>query len=278
MGFGNFLFEAARNSTKLISRKSPLILTCVGIGLGVTSTIMAVKATPEANDIYTKIKNSDLPENEKRKEVIKNVVPLYLPSALAGGLSIASIIGGYKINTNRLAELTTAYLLANNSLQDYKKTIIEKYGKEADEEIENDIAKERLEKYSRSLNEGKNIGEDPSYDLMLNQRILIRDTMTGQRYRARISDIYTACLNIADRLSCEPDIPISEFYYDIAAEGVDYDASCCETTGWLPGDAQLLVPHISSRPVCDELDGKLYYTLRIDTNPLYASYVQTARK
>ena len=277
MGFLETILKAAKNSSTLVNRKSPLILTGLGIGLGITSTVMAVKATPEANDIYTKIKQSDLPENEKRKEVIKNVVPLYLPSALTGGLAIASVVGGYKIQADRLTEMTAAYILAAKGLQDYKQTIIDKYGEIANEEIEKEVAKNNLEKAKEAKN-APDKDDDPCYKLMNNTPLLFKDTMTGQRYKTTITNIYNACLDISERLTEEEYVTVAEFYEDIYASGVNAQADSAQITGWLSGDSSLLCPRIDDKPEVDELDGKLYYNLRIDTNPLFASYLEERRR
>jgi len=277
MSFGDFLLKAAEAGVKLVSKKAPLMLTIAGIGFGISSTVMAVKVTPEANERLKAIKKSDISDGDKRKEILCDVVPLYIPSAVVGCFAIASVVGSYHINSRRLAEMTTAYLLASSSLQDYKKVIAEKYGETTNEEIEKEVAKNNLEK----AKEVKNMADkdiDPSYKLMNNTPLLFKDTMTGQRYRTTITNIYNACLGISERLAEEEYVTVAEFYEDIYASGVNAQADSAQITGWLTGDSSLLYPRIDDKPEVDELDGKLYYKLRIDTNPLFASYLEERRR
>ena len=254
MGF-DLLFKAAKNSTKLLNRKAPLILTGVGIGLGITSTIMAVKATPEANDIYKKIQDSDLSEKEKRKEVIKNVVPLYLPSALTGCLAVASVVGGYKIQADRLAEMTAAYILATNSLQDYKQTIIEKFG----DEVANDIQKEVVEKEAaRTPDAAKDIiiANDDGLEIM-------QDSISGQYFKNTRDDIWRILTDIGYRLTIEDCIPASEYFYEA---GISMN-NLGDDVGWMTGDrpepkfVEFILP-----------DGRKAVHVSVDTNPAFRGY------
>lgn len=255
MGFGLSLIKAAKNSTKILNLKAPLILTGVGIGLGITSTVMAVKATPEANDIYNKIQSSDLPENEKRKEVIKNVVPLYLPSALTGCLAIASVVGGYKIQANRLAEMTAAYLMATNSLQDYRKTILEKFG----EETANDIQKEVSEKEAeRTPDAAKDIiiSNDDGLEIM-------QDSISGQYFKSTRDDVWRVLTDIGYRLTVEDCIAASEYFYEV---GISTN-SLGDDVGWMTGDRpepkfiDFILP-----------DGRKAVHVSVDTNPAFRGY------
>ena len=253
MGF-NFL-KAAKNCTSLVRRNSPLILTCVGIGLGVTSTVMAVKATPEAHDIYKKIQNSDIPEEEKKKEVIKNVVPMYLPSALAGCTAIACVVGGYKIQANRLAEMTAAYLMATNSLQDYKQTILDKFG----EETASDIQKEVSEKEAvRTPDATKDIiiANDDGLEIM-------QDSISGQYFKSTRDDIWRVLTDIGYRLTIEDCIPASEYFYEV---GISTN-NLGDDVGWMTGDrpepkfVEFILP-----------DGRKAVHVSVDTNPAFRGY------
>lgn len=255
MGFGLSLLKAAKESSKIISHKSPLILTCVGIGLGVTSTVMAIKATPEANDIYKKIQDSDLPENEKRKEVIKNVVPLYFPSALAGGLAIASVVGGYKIQANRLAEMTAAYLIANNSLQDYKKTIVDKFGEEVATDIQKEVAEKEAEK-NPDATKDIIISNDDNLEIM-------QDSISGQYFKSTRDDIWRVLTDIGYRLTIEDCIAASEYFYEVGIS-----ANCLgDDVGWMSGDrpepkfTDFILP-----------DGRKAVHVQVDTNPAFRGY------
>lgn len=255
MGFGFSLLKAAKDSSKLISRHSPLILTGIGIGLGVTSTVMAVKATPEAYEIYKKIQESDMPENEKRKEVIKNVVPLYLPSALAGSLAVASVVGGYKIQADRLAEMTTAYLLANNSLQDYKQTIIDKYGKEVESDIQKEVSEKQAAKNPNSADDIIIANDGPEE--------IMQDSISGQYFKSTRDDIWRVLSDIGYRLTIEDCIAASEYFYEV---GISQN-NLGDDVGWMSGDR----PEPRFTPFILP-DGRKAVHVQVDTNPAFRGY------
>ena len=277
MSFGKVVAEVAKDSVKLLTKKSPLLLTLFGMGLSVGATVEGIRSTPEAYERYKAIMKKDIPDSEKRKEILVDVVPLYIPTLILTSTSIAAVVSGYKINSKRLAEMTTAYLLMANSAKEYKDAVISKIGGEANEEIENDIAKKRMEEI-KAVKNGTKIMDDEDFDLKYNKKLRFKDTMSGQRYITTVNDIVTACLDLVERLSDEDEISLSDFYYAIDAVGADPNADSVEKSGWLVGDASLLCPKISELPECDPFDGKQYYILRMDTNPRYADYIATKRR
>jgi hypothetical protein len=253
MGF-NFL-KAAKNCTSLVKRNSPLILTCVGIGLGVTSTVMAVKATPEAHDIYKKIQDSDIPEDEKKKEVIKNVVPMYLPSALTGCAAIAAVVGGYKIQADRLAEMTAAYILATNSLQDYKQTILDKFGDDVASDIQKEVSEKQAAKNPNSADDII-ISNDGPEEIM-------QDSISGQYFKSTRDDIWRVLSDIGYRLTIEDCIAASEYFYEV---GISQN-NLGDDVGWMSGDR----PEPRFTPFILP-DGRKAVHVQVDTNPAFRGY------
>ena len=264
MGF-NFL-KAAKNCTSLVRRNSPLILTCVGIGLGVTSTVMAVKATPEAHDIYKKIQDSNIPENEKKKEVIKNVVPMYLPSALTGCTAIACVLGGYKIQADRLAEMTAAYLMATNSLQDYKQTVLDKFGVET----ANDIQKTTDEKEAARMTPDEKEKRVPHSNKSKEEEVLILDSVSGQYFRDTKDHVWMVIKDIQSRLAsgAEQYISGSDYAYEldlnnsIALDHVGWVAGSDLTPKWVkfigPGGEEAWHLILDTDPIYDEIKPRYY--------------------
>lgn len=255
MGFGIDLLKAAKNSASIVNRKAPLILTVFGVGLGISSTVMAVKVTPEAYDIYKKIQESEIDEKEKRKEVVKNVVPLYLPAALTGGLAVASVVGGYKINSHRLAEMTAAYLMANNGLQDYKNSVLEKFGKEAADDIQKEVAEKEA---ARTPDAAKDIiiSNDGPEEIM-------QDSISGQYFKSTRDDIWRVLSDIGYRLTIEDCIAASEYFYEV---GISQN-NLGDDVGWLTGDR----PEPKFTPFILP-DGRKAVHVQVDTNPAFRGY------
>ena len=93
------LSDVAKAARTAISHRSPEILTGIGIAGMITTTIMAVQATPKAleriEDRKIELENElehDI-ESLPTVEVIKTAWKSYIPAAIAGTLSIACLIG-----------------------------------------------------------------------------------------------------------------------------------------------------------------------------------------
>ena len=134
--------KALRKSKLYLRRASPTILTCLAaIGVVVTS-VMAVKATPKA------MKLLDEAEEEKgeklpKTEIIRAVVPAYIPSVVIGASTIACIFGANILNRKQQAALTSAYALIDSSYKEYRSKLRELYGEETHNAIIDSIAKEK---------------------------------------------------------------------------------------------------------------------------------------
>ena len=66
-------------------KHSPAILTGIGITGMITTTVLAVRATPKALDIVADIKERHECDTDKKaiaKELITKVTPVYIPAVL----------------------------------------------------------------------------------------------------------------------------------------------------------------------------------------------------
>ena len=120
---------------------SSTILTCIG-AVGVVSTaFMAAKATPKAIRILEEAKWEKGGELTKF-ETFNVVAPVYIPSFIMGATTIVCIFGANALNKQKQAALTSAYAILNNYHKEYRNKLIELHGKETDEQIRNDMARE----------------------------------------------------------------------------------------------------------------------------------------
>lgn len=129
--------KAAYNAVKKSTIKhSPEILTGIGIAGMVTTTVMAVRATPKALKLIgsaelKKANETNIPyegHNLSKTEIIKVTWKCYVPVAITGGLSIACLIGASSVNARRNAALATAYSIAETSLKEYQNKVVETIG------------------------------------------------------------------------------------------------------------------------------------------------------
>lgn len=264
MNLGNRVLNASNNSVSILKTHGPLILTGASIGLGFVSTAMAVNVTPQACDIYNQIMAcEELDDKEKKIEIAKNVVPLYLPAAIVGLASAGASVASWSIQHNRLmtayeqlAGTAAACLLAKEELKDCKDIIAEKFGDDVKEELEKDICEREAER--RKDHEEVILANGDDEEIM-------QDSISGQYFKNTRDNIYFICNDIQKRLQVEDSIPASEYFYDA-------DISTCaigDSCGWLCGDTPW--PKFTNFRLPDGRDA---VRVDIDTNPKFMAYRQ----
>lgn len=129
-----------------ISRHSPEILTGIGIAGMVTTTILAVKATPKAIKLIEAEKQAKHVDTLSPVDTIKTVWKCYIPAAMTGVSSIACLIGSNAINAKRNAALTTVYTLSEMARNEYKEKVIETIGEKKERTIKEKVDAERIKK------------------------------------------------------------------------------------------------------------------------------------
>lgn len=129
-----------------ISRHSPEILTGIGIAGMVTTTILAVKATPKAIKLIEAEKRAKHVDALSPVDTVKTVWKCYIPAAMTGVSSIACLIGSNAINTKRNAALTTVYTLSEMARNEYKEKVIETIGEKKERTIKEKVDAERIKR------------------------------------------------------------------------------------------------------------------------------------
>lgn len=129
-----------------ISKHSPEILTGIGIAGMITTTILAVKATPKAIKLIEAEKRAKHVDALSPVDTVKTVWKCYIPAAMTGVSSIACLIGSNAINAKRNAALTTVYTLSEMARNEYKEKVIETIGEKKERTIKEKVDAERIKK------------------------------------------------------------------------------------------------------------------------------------
>lgn len=119
---------------RYLKNNSSTILTVLGaVGVCITAA-SAAKATPKAMKLLW----------QAQKEKDEDLTPLeqvivagkaYIPTVAIGVTTIGCIFGANILNKQKQAALTGAYALVNETFKDYRKTLIDLHGEEADKEV-----------------------------------------------------------------------------------------------------------------------------------------------
>ena len=142
-------------------KHSPEILTGIGIAGMITTTVLAVKATPKAlrlidakkRDIFDNLDPEDIPGNSTDYtevsltplEVVKTAWKPYIPVAVTCVASVTCLIGASSVNAKRNAALATAYELSKTALSDYKEKVVETIGEKKEKTIREKVAQKKVD-------------------------------------------------------------------------------------------------------------------------------------
>lgn len=245
---------------KAVTKKSPEILTGIGIAGMITTTVLAVKATPKALELIENAKESKktYPDDKpglNALETVKVAWKPYVPAAVTGVVSVACLIGASSVSARRNAALATAYQLSTNALNEYKEKVVETLGEKKEKVIREKVAQDKVTNNPVSKSEVVITGRgDVLFLEPVSMRYFTSDIETVRRI---INDI-----NYRMTSGMEEYISLSEFYDEI---GLSH-TSTSDDIGWnLYNDGQL---RMDFHPTVAE-DGKPCLMLDYNVSPRY---------
>lgn len=202
------LKEMRDNALNAIKEKSPEILVGVGLAGMLTSTVLAVKATPKAVDILREEeeRHEELGEDFTTVDKIKKTWKLYLPAAVGYCSSAACIIAATSTQARRHAILAGAYKLSESAFIEYKNKVVETVGEEKEKEIRDSINARTNEQVIACLGKGE---------------YLCCDHLSGRYFRSSIDKIEKAVNNMNYKLLNDNIISLNEFYYELGIKPID---------------------------------------------------------
>lgn len=212
----------------VVSKHSPEILTGIGIAGMITTTILAVKATPKALDLIAAAEDEKFDNGHgealTKLEVVKAAWKPYIPAAIACVTSATCLIGASSVHSKRNAALATAYNLSATALSEYKEKVIETIGEKKERTIRDKVAEERV----------KNEPVNPSTIIVSgNGNTRCFDTITKRRFISDIEAIKKIVNELNRRMINGDDyVSLNDFYYELGLDG----SSIGDELGWNVSD------------------------------------------
>ncbi len=204
---------------KGVKKHSPEILTGVGIAGMITTTVLAVKATPKALVLIEDKKKELDVDSLNAKEVVQAAWPCYIPAALTGAVSVACLVGASSVNVRRNAALATAYTLSESALKEYQEKVVETIGEKKEQSVRDAIAKDKVE---------KNPVTNREVILTEKGNTLCFDTVSGRYFKSDIDKLKKVENELNRQMISEMYISLNEFYYEIGLDGI----SVGDELGW----------------------------------------------
>ena len=217
--------KLARSVSMSLSKHAPGILTGVGIGGLLATTVLAVKATPKALQLIEEEKKRQSQEQDIRIEALKPVEVVkvawkpYVPAVVTAVFSTACLIGASSVNARRNAALATAYKLAETALYDYKEKVIEEIGESKEKKIRDAVAKDKIERNPTSKTE-----------ILVTEKgnTLCYDTISGRYFKSDLEKIRKAVNDLNRRMVYENYISLTELYSELGLS----PTSISDQLGW----------------------------------------------
>ena len=147
------LAKVTRDLRMTLSKHSPEILVGLGIAGMITTTVLAVKATPKALQLIEYKKQELDTDTLTPLETVKTTWKCYVPSAVSGAISIACLIGSNSVNAKRNAALATAYKLSESAFHEYRNSVIETIGDKKERTVRDKVAEKQIENNPVTRNE-----------------------------------------------------------------------------------------------------------------------------
>ena len=225
-------FKGLVNRTKhFLGKHSPEILTGLGITGMLTSTVLAVTATPKA---LTLIEN-------KKKELKTDELT-----------TLETIKAAWKPYYKRNAALATAYSLSERTLSHYREKVIDTIGEKKEKAIRDKVNQEEVD---------KNKLQGSQIIIAAGGDTLCMDSMSGRYFKSDIESIKQAVNKLNRRLTYENYISLNDFYGEIGLN----DVKNGELLGWNI-DSGLIEPTFST---CLTEDGRPCIVLDFMVEPKY---------
>lgn len=197
---------------------SATILTVIGVTGVITTTVMAVKATPKAI-ILLEEAEKEKGEPLDIKETVAVTWRLYAPSVVVGAGTIGCIVGANSISTRRNAALASMYGIAETTLKEYQNKIVETIGEKKAKDIEEKIAQDRLDNNPLSSSQVIVTGGGET---------LCFDTLSGRYFKSSIEKIRKVENDMNQRLISEMWLSLNELYDKLGMSGI----SLGDEVGW----------------------------------------------
>lgn len=206
--------QILKGTKMFVSKHTPEILTGIGTAGLITTTVLAVGATPKALKLIEEAKKESRKDELTPIETVKATWKCYIPAATICVTSVACIVGGTRVGMRRNAALATAYKLSETALTEYKQKVVETIGEKKEEAVREAIDKEHIEKNPVSKNEVIITGKG---------KTLCYDHLSGRYFESDIDRIKRAenALNKEMLQDISGYVSLNDFYDAINLDRVD---------------------------------------------------------
>lgn len=245
-----------KNVMNQLGKRSPIILAALGVGSGVATVALTIRATVKAVDLIEEERcarvERDEPTEMTKMEVVKVAWKPYIPVMVTGAFSIACMVGSCSVHARRNAALAAAYKVSETALINFKEATLEEIGEKKTDEIQKKAATKHMENTPVASSEVVMIG---------NGTVLCFDDLSGRYFKSDRETIRAAVNDCNFILQMDMYVSLNEFYDRIGLPGTTFG----ESAGWNVDQYPFHV--IFGSKIAD--DGQPCMTIAYNVDPKY---------
>lgn len=195
-----------------LSKHSPEILVGIGITGMVTTTVLAVKATPKALKLIEETKKEEHKDKLTPIETVKATWKCYIPTVVTGVSSATCLICANRIHLRRSAALAAAYKISETALTEYREKVIETIGEKKEDAVREKVNKKRMEENPVSKNE-----------VVVTKKgdTLCYDALSGRYFKSDIDKIKKAVNELNRKMLSWNYISLNDFYDELGLKHIE---------------------------------------------------------
>lgn len=203
------LTKIVKDIQTTLSKHSPEILTGIGIAGMITTTVLAVRATPKALKLIEERKKEDETDRLTTVDTIKTAWKPYIPAVVTGISSVTCLICASSIGARRSAALATAYKLSETALTEYREKVIETIGEKKEKLIREEINQDRVNK--KPVSKSEVIVTDKGDTLCF-------DVHGGRYFKSDMDKIKKAVNELNRRMLLDEYVSLNDFYDELGLD------------------------------------------------------------
>lgn len=206
--------ELTTKGLNFINKNQSTILTAIGVAGLVSTAVLTGQATVKA------VRKCDAVQEElSLKERFLLTWRLYIPPVAMGVVSAACIIGAHSSDMKKNAALAGLYTLTEETLQDYRKKVVDRIGEKKEEEVYGEAIQERLDRHPVNENQIIFTGKGET---------LCYDSYSGRYFKSDIETLRQIQNDLNHDLLGQMWVPLNDLYFVIGLEPI----SMGEEIGW----------------------------------------------
>lgn len=254
------LSKFARDVKVSLSKHSPSILIGIGITGMLTTTVLAVKATPKALRLMEEKKRELDVETLTPVETVKTTWKCYVPAAVSGVVSIACLIGANSVNTRRNAALATAYKLSETAFTEYREKVVETIGEKKERTVRDKVSEKQIKDNPIKQTEVIVTGRGQT---------LFFEPLSHRYFYSDLEKIKRAENKLNKEIICDPfetGVTVNDFYEEIGIPGT----ATGDSLGWKRADYLIdIYPSAQMADEGTEFEGQPCIVLNHNNPPQY---------